>query len=318
MSSLEKYNNPEDLPSIEEIESALQEIKDYNSRHTGMGGALRRIINLMEGEVIEENNTDPQDAPSKEQDFSFDTDNAEAEISKDLTIYNVLPIFKRIGLAFYDGEKLEGAGDGKESLSVPSRQDLYIDEFEPFQRFIEVRDKEIAKSESVSKMVVEVYQSLIKDIELAKGDYRDALVDDLSRLNPIIKKMAFKSADPDLEHGEALINWGKSPEFDDYITARKLGLTHGKGFDAHSWHKDSPASSLERRWVSLLDHYGAVSRKYGDDNNLTILMKMEIKDALSSMYQWVENPPSSLPEDYIANINEALKAIKTKAKELHL
>lgn len=317
----EKSHDRERFPSIQEIEAALSEIKEHNSKHTGMGGAISRIINSMESDVLSDNgNAEANQEFVVGNSFNFEPDNgnAEAELSEELTTYNVLPVFQKIGLAIYGGEKLERAASPKISTSAPSRQDLYVDEFQPFQEFLERNAKEISESESVSGMILDIYKSYLKDIDMAKGDYRDALVDDLSKLISIIKKIPFKTKGPDLELGEAYVNWGKTLEFDDYLKARKLGLTNGKSFDAHSWHKDSSASTLELRWESLLNHYSDVLKKYDNQNNLTILMRMEIKDALSSMSEWVEKPPSNIPSEYIVSIRIALDAIKAKAKDLHL
>jgi len=319
-SSHDSYDRKE-YPSIQEIEAALSEIKAHNSKHTGMGGAIRRIINSMGNDVLSDDDSAEagQDYLS-ENSFNLESDNdsAEAELSEELTSFNVLPVFRRIGLALYDGERLERTGDSVAITSSPPRQDLFVDEFEPFQEFLEHNIHEISESESVSGMVFNIYESILKDIEMAKDDYRDALLDDLSKIIPIIKKIPFKTKRQNLELGEAYINWGKTPEFDDYLEARKLGLTNGKSFDAHTWHKDSSGSSLELRWESLLNHYVGVLAKYGDQNNLSMLMKMEIQEALSSLYEWVEKPPSTLPPGYIDGIRVALNAIKAKAKDLHL
>lgn len=321
MSDKEKSYNLERSPSIQEIEAAIREIKEHNSKHTGIGGAVRRIINSMENDVLSDSDNSESDQEFVVENSlnpEFDNGNAEAELSEELTTYNVLPVFRRIGLAFYEGEKMERVADPNISTNAPSRQDLFVDEFQPFQEFLEHNTREIPNSELVSGMVVDIYKSYLKDIDMVTSDYRNALVDDLTKLTPFIKKISFKSEGPDLELGEAYVNWGKTLEFDDYLKSRKLGLTNGKSFDAHSWHKDSTASTLKLRWESLLNHYSDVLKKYDDQNSLVVLMKMEIRDALSSLYNWVEIPPSNIPSEYVAGIREATEKIKEKAEDLHL
>lgn len=321
MSDRERSYDREEHPSIQEIEAALREIKEHNSKHTGMGGALRRILNSMETGVSNDYNNAESDQESLlENNFNFDSDddNAEAELSEELTTYNVLPVFQKIGLALYDGERLERAGDSVALTSSPSRQHLFVDEFEPFQEFLEHNIHQISESKPVSDMVLNIYKSYLKDIEMAKDDYRDALVDDLSKLIPLIKEIPFKTNGLDLELGEAYVNWGRSEEFDDYLRSRKLGLTHGKGFGAHNWHEDSTGSALELRWESLLNHYVSVLTKYGDQNNLTMLMKMEIQEALNSLYEWVEKPPASIGPEHFDGIKSASQTIKAKVSDLHL
>ena len=161
---------------------------------------------------------------------------------------------------------------------------------------------------------------MLKDIERTSGGYREALIKDLADIHQEVANIKFKKSGPNLELGEAYINWGMKPEFEDYLQSRKLGLTRGESFDAHNWHTDSPNGALEDRWGSLLDHFNKVSRTYGDDNELTILMKMELKEALKNLNSWVENPPEDYKknEAYMDSIRQSLKIVNDKARKSHL
>lgn len=320
MSEAENYNKYIG-PKIEEIESALSQLNEHNTNHTGFGRALRRIVESVLGSDQQKDNY--EDNPDDLLDYDISTgvenDDGTGQISEEITKYNISPVLKTIGLDFYDKEKLSAinsSGDG----GLPAKQGLYISELEPFLDFVRSNTDAIADSASVSKMIKDIYGSMLKDIERTKGDYRESLVKDLADIQQTIKSINFKDIRPNLELGEAYINWGVKPEFDDYLLSRELGLTNGEGFDAHNWHVDSPKGTLEERWGSLLEHYKKVSSTYGEDNELTILMKMELKEALDELNKWVDNPPESYEkmEDYMKNIKESLKKVNSLAKEARI
>lgn len=321
MSETEKNFNQYKGPKIEEIESALNQLDEHNTKHTGLGGALKRVLESVfehdQQKDISEDNSDEL------LEYSINTgieeDDGTGELSEEITRYNISPILKKIGLDLYDAEKLS-ATNSSGNGGLPAKQGLYIDEIEPFVDFINSNQDAIAESASVSKMIKDIYGSMLKDIERTKGDYRVGIVKDLADIQQSIKSIHFKDSVPNLELGEAYINWGVKPEFDDYLLSRKLGLTNGEGFDAHNWHTDCPEGELEEKWGSLLEHYKKVSRTNGDDNELTILMKMELKEALENLNKWVDNPPESYKdqEAYMKNIQESLKKVNSLAKEARI
>lgn len=321
MSEIEKNYNGDEFPRIEEIESALGQLDEYNSRHTGIGGALKRVL----GSVFDRDQEDSGAGSNTDEPIDYDIDldslkdDGEAKLSEEITRYNISPVLKMIGLDLYDQEK-PSTNSTSDRVGLPSKQGLYVSDIEPFVTFISSNNESISSSESISKMIKNIYQSMLKDIESTTGDYRDALIKDLADIQQAVANIKYKNDGPNIELGEAFINWGMKPEFEDYLKSRRLGLSGGYGFGAHNWHADIPRGKLEEKWGSLLDHYRKVSRTYGDNNELTLLMKMEIKEELENLNSWVENPPENYKnnEDYMEGVRQSLKIINANAKKLHL
>ena len=87
------------------------------------------------------------------------------------------------------------------------------------------------------------------------------------------------------------------------------------GFGADSWHLDTSRDNYEKRWGDLLDHYAFVLSAYGEDNDLTQLMKLELSEALNKARKWIENP-SYGNKEYISNLSIAINNISNRAKTL--
>ena len=317
----EKNYNSGEFPRIEEIESALGQLNEHNSKHTGLGGALKRVLESVFDNDNEDVNKDSNSDELHDYSLNLESHNAddEAEFSEEITKYNISPVLKMIGLDLYNHERLveSNSSDGG---GLPYKQGLYVSDIKPFVDFMNNNLNLIPESKSVSKMIKDLYDSILRDIETTKGDYREGLIKDLADIHQVVKSINYNNNRPRLELGESYINWGKKPEFEDYLLSRKLGLTGGEGFDAHKWHTDSPSSNLEIKWNSLLEHFTKVSRTYGDNNELTMLMKMELREALGNLNKWVENPPENYKknEEYMESIRKSLQIVNANAKKSHL
>lgn len=311
----------DNYPLAEELESALSELHEHNSKHTGIGGVFRKIIGSLGGSEQKATGTDTNeenDLIDSGIDFSVVDNDLEGELSEDLTVFNVLPIFSKIGLGLQDGENISNTSDKNNDKRGHAKQVLKIVDVNLFRTYIDRHADLISNSESISNMIRKIYDDILRDIENTEGQYRDKSIEKLIGINPVLKNINFRGIKPDLELGEAFINWSKKLEFDDYLLSRKMGLTGGKNFDAFKWHTDSPKDKLILKWESLLSYYSGLLKKYGHENDLTKLVTMEIKDALSAFNVWINNPPKSTPKEYLLDSKSAYESIAEKIKKLHL
>ena len=104
------------LPSLDEIEVAYQELNEHNSRHTGLGAAVRRVIqNSFNSSPLEDNEIDGLgEFESDKIDTSSEQADAEADLSLSITAFSWDPLFESIGLARYGAERAVGVSNNTE------------------------------------------------------------------------------------------------------------------------------------------------------------------------------------------------------------
>jgi hypothetical protein len=326
---------PHEVP-LARVEGAYLELMEHNDRHTGMGVAMGGLLGALirtekdDGAIGENEEPHIIDMHTEEFPETTDYDNGtsltikqQGEMSKDITAFTVDPVFEEIGLSRMDGSSV-AIGTGEAFTSAT--QTLMISNPSLFVTFLDRAKTDFENHPALKELAADVYGRLIGLINSTVGENiteeeatiaRETLVDMLERVQPTYRDIDFVGQGVNLSLGEAYVNWGRKEEFPDFVKARELGLRETNTYSAAEWHLDSPEEGYSDRWGKLLEHYRGVMEKYGEDNDLSMLMKLELNDALFTASDWLKNP-TYVNESYVNAIRRSFEKVQKNATQLGL
>lgn len=325
--------NPNDVP-LSQVEGAYLELKEHNSRHTGLGVGM---ANLLAAFILEHDEDSPDTANEINDDYgvidarspnlqdSIGVRIGEGNISQSLLAMTTDPVFDAVGLKRIDSENwMYGGG----SFSNAEQRLLVVNPNKLADLLGRIKGN-VAEHPGLKGMVEEIYKGLLNDIyRLATADLDKIkmgaeeieylLKERVHALGILQKEYLPMSVDGEvnipLDMGVAFINWGNRPEFADFLKSRDFGLREKGTFSASEWHLDASGEYYTTEWGKLLNHYQNVCKKYGADNNLAVLMRVELEDTLGSELVF----PDGYSDSYKSSILSARAEVVEQAKGLGL
>lgn len=320
---------PSSIP-LERVEGAYLELQSHNDEHTGLGRAMGGLLSALireEGELggedyrsvdLTEGRAINSDSVSFEE-RTEPTHLEKGELSKDLLHFTVDPVFEACGLSRLGKDAVFTSG-----FQVTSeRQGVAIVHPTKFLELLQRSSGQLERYPGLSRLYGEAYQTAIFAItNLSKSSegISDTLrqralevqLDILSRIYPEYVKLVGNGEIEgiNLEIGQAYINWGEKPEFEDFIKARELGIREKNTFSASEWHLDSSREYYQDKWTDLLGHYDKVIQKWGEDSDLAVLVRAEMQDAIDDAKVWLSK--GGYDESYNASLQVVVDSVATQ------
>jgi hypothetical protein len=267
------------IPSLAQVEQAFMEVGEYNRQHTGFGSVFKRILNAVVKVEGEHNEV---------------VDHlGEAEIAKDIVHMTMQPALEGAGLHLIDSGTIVFGAMSKPATG--SEQEVSVKDPVQYLGFLEtVSGNDLEDKPALRDGVVSVWNSIVNaTVKAAASDDAETQefskngVDLVNRLLPEYQRLAYEGVGVNLENAVKLSNWSERPEFNDYFKAEALMREKGY-FSIEQWHTDSPPESFTKKWDAVLDQYEKVVGAYGQDNDVAIIMRGRIMDAIEEGGTWLQ------------------------------